>query len=43
MVETIEKEIEHHQDSIRRNKEQLEKYRKLMEKSEAKGSGSDTD
>ncbi|XP_031562403.1 ATPase inhibitor, mitochondrial-like [Actinia tenebrosa] len=43
MIETIEKEIEHHEESIKRNKEQLAKYHKLMQKSDSKGSGSDSD
>jgi septal ring factor EnvC (AmiA/AmiB activator) len=43
MMASCEQEIEHHQEAIRRNKEQIEKYKRLMEKADSKHSDSDSD
>ncbi|KAK3735960.1 hypothetical protein QZH41_018384, partial [Actinostola sp. cb2023] len=32
MMDMCEKDIEHHEDQIARNKEQIEKYKKLIKK-----------
>ncbi|KAK3754573.1 hypothetical protein QZH41_017333, partial [Actinostola sp. cb2023] len=44
MMDMCEKDIEHHEDQIARNKEQIEKYKKLIKKEGAsKKDGSDSD